>query len=223
MERRVRRKNYQPAEETGCFRRLGQRAFYHGRGLFQSGAGSFHQTVRKRLYLQRLQNHQLVSGMSDLYFWRRGRAWGPGRIFLAHQLSGSGRRRKIRRNRNHTSGNPFRRYCSRGKSGRRALQRPGRQNAEAAADRERNSGCGRRICRQRIRNRLCEDYSGPWPQWLWGRKETQPSGNQCHERWRYHQWTGRQIRRYGPLRSQKGHGRGLKGAGTSGESSSSFP
>ena len=44
------------------------RAFYHGRGLFQSGAGSFHQTVRKRLYLQRLQNHQLVSGMSDLYF-----------------------------------------------------------------------------------------------------------------------------------------------------------
>ena len=38
-------KNYQPAEETWCFRRLGERAFHHGRRLLQGRTGSFHQVI----------------------------------------------------------------------------------------------------------------------------------------------------------------------------------
>ncbi len=45
MERRVRRKDHQPAEEAGCFLRLGERAFHNGRGMFQGCTGSIYQFI----------------------------------------------------------------------------------------------------------------------------------------------------------------------------------
>ena len=39
------------------------RTFHHGRRMLECGQRSIHSSSRKRIYLQRFQNHQLVSGM----------------------------------------------------------------------------------------------------------------------------------------------------------------
>ena len=45
MERRVRRKDHQPAEETRCFCRLGERTLHNGRRMLQGCTGSIYPSV----------------------------------------------------------------------------------------------------------------------------------------------------------------------------------
>ena len=45
VERRVRGQDRKPAPQDRLFRRLGQTAFHHGRGLLQGGSGSIYQAL----------------------------------------------------------------------------------------------------------------------------------------------------------------------------------
>ena len=78
----------------------------------------FVKLYEQRLYLQRFQDHQLVSGMQDFHFRCRGRTCRSGRILLAHQLPDRRRRRTFCGDRDHSSGDTAWRYGRCRKPGR---------------------------------------------------------------------------------------------------------
>ena len=140
-------------------------------------AGGLRPPVRGRAHLPRQAARQLGPGAEDRGLRPRGPVRGGERLALAHPLSVR-ERQGPRHGRDDAPRDDARRRRRRLSPGRRALPRPRRDVAHAAAHRPRDPAARRRVRGPRVRHGLREADAGARLQRLRGRAAPRPAARQ---------------------------------------------